>query len=71
MGCIHSCGRIKERGPGTDPGGTPNKADLQVHPEIFQLAEVKATKKVALLFENLAEILPFHHLSLGENASGV
>ncbi|XP_017278380.1 tensin-2 isoform X2 [Kryptolebias marmoratus] len=40
MGCIHSCGRMKERGPGMDPGGIPMKADPEVHPEILQLAEL-------------------------------
>lgn len=43
------------------PGGTPNKTDLQVHPEIFQLAEVKTTnkKKITFIFGILAEISPY------------
>ncbi|KAI4827713.1 hypothetical protein KUCAC02_031086 [Chaenocephalus aceratus] len=42
MGCIHStgAGRMKNSGPSTDTGGIPIKADPEVHPEIFQLAEL-------------------------------
>ncbi|XP_069013906.1 tensin-2-like isoform X1 [Embiotoca jacksoni] len=42
MGCIHStkAGGIKKHGPDTDPGGIPIKEDLEVHPEILQLAEL-------------------------------
>ncbi|KAJ4927306.1 hypothetical protein JOQ06_015039 [Pogonophryne albipinna] len=49
MGCIHStgAGRMKNSGPSTDTGGIPIKADPEVHPEIFQLAElVKAGSHV-------------------------
>lgn len=42
MGCIHSAstGNMKKHGPDTDTGGTPIKADPEVHPELLQIAEV-------------------------------
>ncbi|XP_063766792.1 tensin-2-like isoform X1 [Eleginops maclovinus] len=42
MGCIHStgAGSMKKSGPSTDTGGIPIKTDPEVHPEIFQLAEL-------------------------------
>ncbi|XP_029007407.1 tensin-2-like isoform X2 [Betta splendens] len=40
MGCIHSASAhgTEKQGLGTDPGGTPARAEPAVHPEILQLA---------------------------------
>ncbi|XP_047202234.1 tensin-2-like isoform X2 [Girardinichthys multiradiatus] len=48
MGCLHSSGRIKEEGPGTDTEGIPVKPYPDVHPEIIQLAEL--TKPLSHVF---------------------